>query len=119
VSQLSRVLRRSEGGRYLTFMCPGCKDHHALRIGTDPHLCWSWNGSAHKPTFRPSIKVTGVRAIHRPYGRWTGEYERDAEGAPLPLVCHSYVTDGSIQFLGDCTHALANQTVPLPSVDWV
>lgn len=31
-------------------------------------------------------------------------------------VCHSFVTEGRIQFLGDCTHALANQTVDLP--DW-
>jgi hypothetical protein len=29
-------------------------------------------------------------------------------------VCHSFVTDGKIQFLGDCTHALAGQTVELP-----
>ncbi len=28
-------------------------------------------------------------------------------------VCHSFVTDGQIQFLGDCTHKLAGQTVPL------
>jgi hypothetical protein len=27
-----------------------------------------------------------------------------------------FVTDGRIQFLGDCTHALAGQTVDLP--DW-
>jgi hypothetical protein len=28
--------------------------------------------------------------------------------------CHSFVVDGQIQFLGDCTHKLAGQTVPLP-----
>ena len=28
-------------------------------------------------------------------------------------VCHSFVTDGKIQFLGDCTHELAGQTVEL------
>jgi len=28
--------------------------------------------------------------------------------------CHSYVTDGRIQFLNDCTHDLAGQTVDLP-----
>ena len=27
-----------------------------------------------------------------------------------------FVTDGNIQFLADCTHALAGQTVPMP--DW-
>ncbi|MHC8396108.1 hypothetical protein ACYZT8_21075 [Pseudomonas sp. LB3P93] len=29
-------------------------------------------------------------------------------------VCHSFVIDGCIQFLGDCTHELASQTVDLP-----
>ena len=28
-------------------------------------------------------------------------------------VCHSFVSDGQWQFLGDCTHALAGQTVPV------
>ena len=30
--------------------------------------------------------------------------------------CHSFVTDGRIQFLSDCTHALAGQTVDLPDI---
>lgn len=30
-------------------------------------------------------------------------------------VCHSFVTDGCIQYLGDCTHRLAGQTVDLPA----
>jgi len=30
-------------------------------------------------------------------------------------ICHSFVTDGQIQFLGDCTHKLAGRTVPLPA----
>ncbi len=42
-------------------------------------------------------------------------------GAP-PAVCHTFVTDGRIQFLGDCTHVMAGQTVDLPvwrrSHDW-
>ncbi|MNJ76318.1 hypothetical protein D3C77_735750 [compost metagenome] len=29
-------------------------------------------------------------------------------------VCHSFVTDGRSQYLTDCTHALAGQTVDLP-----
>jgi hypothetical protein len=28
-------------------------------------------------------------------------------------VCHSFVTDGKIQYLSDCTHAMAGQTVDL------
>lgn len=32
-------------------------------------------------------------------------------------VCHSFVTDGKIQFLGDCTHNLVGQIVELPEID--
>jgi hypothetical protein len=30
------------------------------------------------------------------------------------LVCHSFVTEGRIEFLSDSTHELAGQTVPIP-----
>ncbi len=32
---------------------------------------------------------------------------------------HSFVVDGHIQFLGDCTHELAGQTVDIPDFDTV
>lgn len=32
------------------------------------------------------------------------------------VVCHSFVTAGRIEFLPDCTHALAGQTVDLPEI---
>jgi hypothetical protein len=30
--------------------------------------------------------------------------------------CHSFITDGKIEFLSDCTHSLAGQTVELKPV---
>jgi hypothetical protein len=36
---------------------------------------------------------------------------------PAVPVCHSFVTDGRIQFLTDCTHAFAGRTVDLPEWD--
>ena len=44
-------------------------------------------------------------------------YNAEHPDAPAPFtchVCHSFVTDGRIRFLGDCTHALKGQTVPIP-----
>jgi hypothetical protein len=35
---------------------------------------------------------------------------------PSPL-CHSFVRDGRIEFLSDCTHSLAGQTVELPEIE--
>lgn len=31
--------------------------------------------------------------------------------------CHSFITDGKIQYLSDCFHELAGQTVDLPEID--
>jgi hypothetical protein len=96
VSALSRVLRDVEGGR-LMFWCPGCDGAHMIEHGNGR---WTWNGDVERPTFSPSILV-----------RWEHGPER------TPRVCHSFVTDGRIRFLADCTHVLAGQTVPLPDFD--
>ena len=88
---------------FAIFECPGCKESHSIPIA-GAHA-WGWNGSVDSPTFTPSIKVTypaNPDAIEE-FKEWRTE-----------RVCHSFVTDGKIQFLGDCTHALAGQTVELP-----
>lgn len=99
---------RAEGNR-VHFWCPGCDHVHGITYG-DPANCWTWNGDLERPTFSPSVLVTGVQwdpseGFHKPN-------HNVAPGAPT--ACHSFVTDGRIQFLTDCTHALAGQTVDLP-----
>jgi len=97
---LSNVLRSAEGGR-LHFWCPGCDGAHGIQVGDGPGPRWGYNGNPAKPTFTPSVLV-----------RYDGS-DAGRDGAP-PAVCHSFITDGRIQFLSDCTHALAGQTVDLP-----
>lgn len=63
---------------------------------------WTWNGSVDQPTVKPSVLTKG------------GTYEGDAY---TEHVCHSWINDGKVQFLGDCTHELAGQTVDLLNVD--
>lgn len=75
---------------------------------------WSWNGDAQKPTFSPSILVTGLQCEIKDH-RWTGDYVRGPDGQALPSICHSFVAEGMIQFLDDCTHRLKGQTVALPA----
>lgn len=100
MSALSKILRDAEGGR-LMFWCPGCDGAHAVQHGDGPGPRWTWNGNAERPTFSPSVLVTYDGA------------DAGQDGAP-PRVCHSFVNDGRIQFLGDCTHVLAGETVDLP-----
>jgi hypothetical protein len=89
-------IRPAEGpdsARYVRFSCPGCKRLHMIPV-TGPKA-WGFNGDLEKPTLTPSILAT-------------------LEGPTWKAICHSFVTDGRIQFLGDCTHALSGQTVDLP-----
>lgn len=85
------------------FECPGCGEWHRVRV-EGPSPCWTWNGSMTSPTFGPSLLVRG--------GKYNAELKKQE-----PYVCHSFIRDGRIQFLADCTHKLAGQTVPLSDVE--
>ncbi|MDU4254915.1 DUF6527 family protein [Pseudomonas sp.] len=107
------VVEMEENGS-IYFDCPGCTLGHCLPVGTGPGPRWQWNGSLDKPTLSPSILARGVE-------RLTDEeveiIQAGGKVEPRPLVCHSFVRDGRIQFLSDCTHSLAGQTVDLPPVE--
>ena len=109
MSQLSRVLRDTDG-QGLVFWCPGCDSAHRIVHGEGPRPRWVWNGNVDKPTFSPSVLITWTEPSDNPN-------EFDDESKDVKKVCHSFVRDGNIEFLGDCTHPLAGQTVPLPSWD--
>jgi hypothetical protein len=109
-------LRRLEGGR-VVFLCPGCGERHALPVEGSGSV-WQWNGSLDSPTFKPSILDRSGHYVpgYESSTCWC-TYNREHEDKPAPFkchVCHSFVTDGKIQFLPDSTHALAGQTVPIP-----
>ncbi|WP_373379920.1 hypothetical protein [Cupriavidus nantongensis] len=121
----AKIVRDSDGLFYgIKFLCPGClwpdgrPDVHILPVNwlppgetqespplaAKPH--WSFNGDFERPVFGPSVLS------------WWG-----GDGTDMPLHrCHSFVgcngaAPGQITFLGDCTHALAGQTVELPDVE--
>jgi hypothetical protein len=79
-----------------TFWCPGCKTHHSVwteHEGYD-HPIWEYNGNVNSPTVHPSILVT------HPVGG-------------VNDICHSFIRDGRIEYLTDCTHELAGKTIIL------
>lgn len=109
------VLRTGEGG-VLMFRCPGCNEVHQVQTGDGPGPRWGFNGDYDRPTFSPSVLVKTGHYCSGQDGKecWCSYEERTGEPAPFRCsVCHSFVRDGQIQFLGDCTHVLAGQTVPL------
>lgn len=87
-----------------------------MNVGAGHRPRWDFNGDLERPTFSPSILVkSGHYVDGRKDAHCWCTYEARL-GRPSPFqcrVCHSFVRDGSIQFLNDCTHALAGQTVPL------
>lgn len=89
------------------FKCPGCAwGGHLLPVGEgdgQPRPRWTFNGDLESPTFDPSILGK--------HEEWQGDLV-----PPKVHVCHSFVRNGMIQFLDDCTHALAGKTVPLPDI---
>jgi Family of unknown function (DUF6527) len=96
-------MRAKLDGSHLWFWCPGCQTNHAVTV--DGSRGWSWNRSCEAPTITPSIAVTypANPDADEAFAEWRKERR-----------CHSFVTDGRIQFLSDSTHALAGQTVDLP-----
>jgi hypothetical protein len=99
---MSKIKRfTSKDGGYhgeLGFYCPGCKQEHFIFDNeTDSEAsrgyCWGFNKDFEKPTITPSVLV-----------QWPNH------------ACHSFITDGKIQFLSDCTHELAGKTVELKDI---
>ncbi len=78
--------------RQLWYWCPGCRHRHSV----DPQV-HKFNADFERPTFSPSLLLQ--------YVKQSG-----------PYTCHSYIENGEIRFLGDCTHEMAGQTVQLPGI---
>lgn len=92
--------------------CPGCQTVDDERVYGGLHMLpvtgvkearptWDWNGDLVFVTLTPSILTHTTR-----------------DGKEF--ICHSFLKAGKWQFLGDCSHSLANQTVDMiPLPDWV
>ncbi len=72
--------------------CRVCQWHEYPKVGK-PKATWTFNGNRECPTFTPSMN--------------------EAIGEPVKRRCHFTVTDGKITYQKDCTHELAEKTLPL------
>lgn len=92
---VARIVESGKDTKRYAIFCPACQCAHVF----DER--WTFNGNFDKPTFRASMLVHGNEETRK---RTNGRYGHR---------CHSWVTDGKIEFLGDCTHEMKNQTVEL------
>ena len=119
--KLINLIEGSVERKAVKFQCPGCKSIHLLPIGGS-HPCWEFNGNPDNPTLSPSILSRSGHYIPGHTGECWCDYNKKHPDDPAPEtflcgICHSFVTDGKIQFLADSTHSLAGQTVELPDIE--
>lgn len=96
---LSPKLRTMRGG--FMYWCPGCDAPHTAYVNA-PHpstgALWTWDGNVAAPTVQPSVLCF------------------ETENGERRTLCHHFLRGGQLEFLADCAHPLAGQTVALP--DW-
>jgi hypothetical protein len=99
------VLRRidNEWAQGYEIFCPGCGYLHYVAVEKPLRngARWGFDGDHASPSFTPSLLIT-VPAVDEP------------DWKQAQSVCHSFIRAGHWEFLGDCTHALKSQRVPVP-----
>jgi hypothetical protein len=90
-----------EGKGRFTFFCSGCNHYHTYftkEAGLPNKATWQFDNNIERPTFTPSLLNTT-------------EFN---DKKTAKKICHLFVTDGMVQYLNDCTHKFAGQTIELP-----
>lgn len=104
VARVKPILHNGKRYRDVVMWCPGCELIHRVTIvgenGDLPPFEWTWDGNIDAPTLSPSLLVTRRYGGDGPDG--------------YDVRCHSFVRAGRWEFLSDCSHALAGQTIALP-----
>lgn len=106
---------------HVFIQCPGCKRRHALNIDqSNGRPAWQFNGDLERPTFAPSLlEKSGHHVPGQPQPpdcRYCAYAKENPDVDYKCGICHSFIRDGMIEFLSDCTHEMSGKTVPLP--DW-
>jgi hypothetical protein len=96
---MEKLIEDKEHRGMYCFYCPACNETHYIALSDNDcgFPIWRWNGDFEKPTIEPSVKV---------------EYH----GADKDTVCHSFIRDGRIQYLSDCSHELRGQTIDMVDI---
>lgn len=104
-----------DGSQTAMIMCPACHFPHSMRVRRDgqPGPQWGYNFNEEAPTFTPSILS---RSGHFMTGKSAENcvHCKEDDDRDMCQLCHSFITDGVIKFLDDCSHTMAGQSMSLP-----
>jgi hypothetical protein len=75
---------------FYLFWCQGCDCGHIFKTPD-----WQFNQNIELPSVTPSVLNHSVEAA---------------------IHCHIFIKDGNIQYLSDCNHPLAGQTLPMQDI---
>lgn len=82
----------------LYFFCPGCECDHMIQIeGAKSGPVWKFDNNYERPTITPSIRTFDPNTNK--------------------TICHFYINGGQIQYLNDCVHRYAGQSVEMKDID--
>lgn len=101
-ARFNRVTTHDGSPYGVSWHCPGCDDEHV--VPTTGANAWGFNEDLERPTLTPSI-------LYYPHKTFL----KDSSVGDTPR-CHTFIREGRIEFLSDCTHALAGQTVDVPEI---
>lgn len=119
--KLRRAKVEGQVGEHYLFYCPGCKEMHRFQVGVANGPSWTFDGNMEKPTFSPSLLITSGHYVK---GHLNGDscwctYNEEHPNDPAPFtcgICHLFLKEGKLEFLGDCTHDHAGKTVDLEEI---
>jgi hypothetical protein len=103
-SRLKTISEDDHTYEALMFICPGCATDEASGLHMLPvnssettQPSWEWDGNLEAPTLNPSILT----------------------GKGSEVICHSFLKAGVFEFLTECTHEFAGQSIPMPDLpEW-
>lgn len=109
---MPKVRPLDDAGNAYAFYCPGCRHEHVYYINIDSRPHWQFNGDLESPSFTPSL-LNRWGKYADPNWQEPDDVAPDEPGS-WSGVCHLFVTNGVIDYCGDCTHDHnGRQAVPM------
>jgi len=103
----------------LMFYCEGCEEGHMIPVNGEN--TWTFNNDFDKPTVSPSVLVQSGHYCDNPKPEcWCNFEERTGEKSSFKCQrCHTFIRDGMIEYLSDCSHFLAGKTVRVTEISFL